>query len=114
MPLFFDYWGVRLNAAKADGKAIILNWNFTEPAEQYALNLSNCALTYRAGWLAPKADAAFTLARATLDSITLGQTTFDKEIAAGNIKVEGDASKLAELMGLLDTFDVNFAIVTPE
>jgi len=114
MPLFFDYWGVRLNAAKAVGKAIILNWDFTEPAEQYALNLSNCALTYRAGWLAPKADATFTLARATLDSITLGQTTFDKEIAAGNIKVEGDAKKLAELMGLLDTFDVNFAIVTPE
>ncbi|MCX5971329.1 MAG: MBL fold metallo-hydrolase, partial [Coprothermobacterota bacterium] len=114
MPLFFDYWGVRLNAVKADGKLIVLNWIFTDTAEQYALNLSNCALTYRAGWQAPKADATFTLARSTLDSITLGQTTFEKEASAGNIKVEGDAKKLAELLGMLDTFDPLFSIVTPE
>jgi alkyl sulfatase BDS1-like metallo-beta-lactamase superfamily hydrolase len=114
IPLFFDYWGVRLNAVKADGKTIILNWVFTDPAEQYALNLSNCALTYRVGRQAPKADATFTLTRATLDNITMGQTTFEKEVAAGNIKVVGDASKLAELLGMLDTFSGGFPIVTPE
>jgi alkyl sulfatase BDS1-like metallo-beta-lactamase superfamily hydrolase len=114
VPLFFDYWGVRLNAAKADGKTIILNWSFTDTGEQYALNLSNCALTYRAGWQAPNADATFTLARSTLDGITLGQTTFEKEVSTENITVDGNASKLAELLGMLDTFDPFFSIVTPE
>ena len=55
----------------------------------------------------------FTLARPTLDAITLGQTSFGKEVAAGTIKVEGNGQKLAELMGLLDTFDPTFAVVTP-
>ena len=89
------------------------NWSFTDTDEQYALNLQNSALTYRAGWQAPDADVTFTLARATLDAITLGQTSFDKEVAAGTIKVEGNGQKLAELMGLLDTFDPTFAVVTP-
>ena len=113
IPLFFDYWGIRLNAAKADGKTIILNWNFTDTGEQYALNLSNCALTYRADWQDPKADAGFTLARATLDNVTLGQTTFEQALSAGNIKVVGTPQKLAELLGMLDTFSPFFSIVVP-
>ena len=113
IPLFFDFWGVRLNGEKADGKKIVINWSFTDTDEQYALNLQNSALTYRADWQAPDADVTFTLARPTLDAITLGQTSFDKEVAAGTIKVEGNGQKLAELMGLLDTFDPTFAVVTP-
>ena len=77
------------------------------------MNLQNSALTYRADWQAPAADASFTLARTTLDAITLGETTFDKEVAAGNIKLEGDGQKLTELMGMLDTFDPMFPVVTP-
>ena len=113
IPLFFDFWGVRLNGEKADGKKIVINWSFTDTDEQYALNLQNSALTYRADWQAPDADVTFTLARPTLDAITLGQTSFGKEVAAGTIKVEGNGQKLAELMGLLDTFDPTFAVVTP-
>ncbi len=26
IPLFFDFWGVRLNGEKADGKQIVINW----------------------------------------------------------------------------------------
>lgn len=43
IPLFFDYWGVRLNSHKADGKKISRNWKFTNTGEQYALNLQNPA-----------------------------------------------------------------------
>ncbi len=113
MPLIFDFWGVQLNAEKADGQQIVINWNFTEPAEQYALNLSNSALTYRAGWQAPDADLTVTLTRAALDAITLGETDFQTEAAAGNITLDGDATKLAALLGMLDTFTPDFPIVTP-
>jgi alkyl sulfatase BDS1-like metallo-beta-lactamase superfamily hydrolase len=48
IPMFFDYMGVQLNGPKADGKVIVLNWNFTDVGERYILNLENSALTYDA------------------------------------------------------------------
>lgn len=114
IPMFFDYWGVRLNAGRASGKNIVINWTFTDDAQKhYALNLSNCALTYRAGWLDPQADAGFTLKRATLDAVVLGQTTFAAQMQAGNIAVQGNGQKLAELLSMLDTFSPAWPIVTP-
>jgi alkyl sulfatase BDS1-like metallo-beta-lactamase superfamily hydrolase len=113
VPLFFDFWGVRLNAEKADGKKIVINWTFTDSGEQYALNLGNSALTYRASWQAPNADLTLNLARSTLDAITLGQTQLAKEVSGGNVRVTGDVTKLAELLGMLDTFDLAFPVVTP-
>jgi alkyl sulfatase BDS1-like metallo-beta-lactamase superfamily hydrolase len=41
--------GVRLNGPKAEGKRIVLNWNFTDTSESFVLNLENSALTYVAG-----------------------------------------------------------------
>jgi hypothetical protein len=49
-----------------------------------------------------RADAGFTLSRATLDSILARQTTFPNAIKAGDIKVEGEAGKLGELIEMLD------------
>ena len=43
----------------------------------------------------------------------LGQTQFADEVAAGKIKMEGDATKLSELFAMLDTFTPDFPIVTP-
>jgi linear primary-alkylsulfatase len=113
IPMFFDFMGVQLNGPKADGKVIVLNWNFTDVGEKYILNLENSALTYMPNQQAPNADATFTLARATLDAINAGHTTFASEIAAGHITIQGNGRKLGELLSLLDTFDGNFNIVTP-
>jgi alkyl sulfatase BDS1-like metallo-beta-lactamase superfamily hydrolase len=117
MPLFFDYMGVRLNGDRAAGKRIVVNWTitYTSPARQetYALNLQNSALTYRSAWLSPTPDVSLALARSTLDAIMVGQTTFQLEIAAGRVTLQGDPTKLLQLMGLLDTFSPNFNIVTP-
>ncbi|MEZ5766165.1 MAG: alkyl sulfatase dimerization domain-containing protein, partial [Xanthobacteraceae bacterium] len=115
MPLnsFFDFWGVRLNGPKAEGKRIILNWRFTDIGQDYVLNLENAALTHRAAQQSDQAQATITLTRKLLDSITLMESTFDQEIAGGAIKVSGDVAKLKELLALLDTFEVAFAIVEP-
>ncbi|KRG68343.1 alkyl/aryl-sulfatase [Pseudoxanthomonas dokdonensis] len=111
--LFFDYLGVRLNAGKAEGKHIVLNWNFTDLGKQYVLNLENSALTYVEGQQASNADASLTLSRAALNSVILGQTTFAAAMQSGQARVEGDPRKLAELMGMLDTFSYGFPIVEP-
>ncbi len=47
--MFFDFLGVRLNAAKAEGKTMVINWSFTDSNQRIALNLDNSALTYVAG-----------------------------------------------------------------
>ena len=113
IPLNFDYLGVRLNGTKADGKTIVLNWDFTDVREQYALTLRNSALTYRANWQDPQADATITLTRAVWDALILGQTTLDQALASGAIKVTGNGQKFTELLGMLDTFKPDFPIVTP-
>jgi len=107
--LFFDFLGVRLNAAKAEGKTMVINWNFSDSKQQFVLTLENSALTYVAGRQAPRADAT-----ATLDAVTLQQTTFPEAVKAGLIKIDGDPRKLGELLYMLDTFNLMFEVVEPK
>jgi alkyl sulfatase BDS1-like metallo-beta-lactamase superfamily hydrolase len=112
--LAFDYLGVRLNAAKAEGKHIVINWTFTDLGQTYVMNLENSALTHTAGKLSDKADASVTLTRAALDAITLKQRTFAGSLVTGDISVGGNPLKLRELFGMLDEFSPSFEIVEPK
>jgi len=111
--LAFDFLGVRLNAPRAEGKHIVINWTFTDRNETYVMNLENSALTHRAGPLAADADAGITLTRAALDAITLKQRTFLGSIATGDVSISGNPLKLVELFGLLDDFSPDFEIIEP-
>ncbi|MCR6478775.1 MBL fold metallo-hydrolase [Variovorax sp. ZS18.2.2] len=110
--LFFDFLGVRLDAAKAEGKTMVINWNFTDSNQQFVLTLENSALTHIAGQQ-PGADATVTLSRATLDAITLKETSFPAAVLTGKVKIEGNRAKLGELMSMLDTFEPMFPVVEP-
>jgi alkyl sulfatase BDS1-like metallo-beta-lactamase superfamily hydrolase len=110
----WDVLGVRLNGPKAEGKRIVLNWEFTDTGETFILNLENCALTYVAGAQADDADAGFTLPRSVLDEVIAKLTTFPEAVGAGKIKVSGDALRLGELMMLMDEFPRMFEIVEPK
>ena len=110
--LFFDFLGVRLDAAKAEGKTMVINWNFTDSNQKFVLTLENSALTHVAGQQ-PGADATVTLSRATLDAITLKETSFPAAVLAGKVKIDGDRAKLGALMAMLDTFEPMFPVVEP-
>ena len=110
----WDVLGVRLNGPKAEGKRIVLNWNFPDTGETFVLNLENSALTYVAGAQASNADAGFILARGVLDEIIAKLTTFPEAVAAGKIKVTGNPMRLGELMALMDEFPRMFEIVEPK
>jgi alkyl sulfatase BDS1-like metallo-beta-lactamase superfamily hydrolase len=112
--LFFDFLGVRLDAAKAEGKSMVINWNFTDSKQQFVMTLENSALTHVAGRQSPRADATLTLARATLDAVTLQQTTFAEAVQAGLIKVDGNPRKLGELLAMFDTFNPMFEVIEPK
>src|SRR5579871_1910842 len=110
----WDLLGIRLNGPKAEGKHIVLNWNFTDTGETFVLNLENSALTYLAGAQTETADASFALARTTLDEVIAKQTSFPEAIAAGKITFNGNAMRLGELMELMDEFPRMFEIVEPK
>ncbi len=111
--LLLDYLGIRLNGPRAVGKTITMNWSFTDTGETFAVTLENAALTYTAGLQLPTADATITFRRAALDRVLVGDTTLEKEIRAGGIRIQGDRRKLAELLALMDSFEPMFNIVTP-
>jgi alkyl sulfatase BDS1-like metallo-beta-lactamase superfamily hydrolase len=113
VPNFFDYMAVRLDADKAAGKALALNWNFTDLDQRYAMTLRNSALTYLADTQHTRPTASVTLTKATLDRISLKQATMQEALKDGSIKIEGDPAAVASLFGMLDSFDPSFAIVTP-
>jgi alkyl sulfatase BDS1-like metallo-beta-lactamase superfamily hydrolase len=110
--MLFDYFGVRLNGPKAAGKKILLNIDFTDLKKSYSLVVENGVLNYAPRKL-DKADATITTAKTTLDSIQLGDTTTDKAIESGDMKVDGNAAAFKEFVGLLDNFPFWFNIVTP-
>ncbi len=111
--MLLDYLGIRLNADKAEGKSIKINWAFTDTGEKYALSLENGALIYTANTQFPQADANLTLTREGLNKLLDKSSDLEKEIASGNIKVEGDSKKMMELLSYMDEFDPSFNIVTP-
>jgi alkyl sulfatase BDS1-like metallo-beta-lactamase superfamily hydrolase len=115
MPLeaFFDYLGVRLNGPKAAGKSAVINFTFTDTGEKAVAALSSATLNHLIGRHDARADTTLTMTRSMLNDIILGATTFPDAIAAGAVAISGNPEKLAELMGLMDTFEFWFNIVTP-
>ncbi|WP_316188905.1 alkyl/aryl-sulfatase [Bradyrhizobium sp. SZCCHNS1054] len=111
--LAFDFLGVRLNAAKAEGKHIVINWTFTDSGETQVMNLENSALTHRAGPLDDKADAGVKLTRATFDAISSKQRSMPAAVATGEVTLSGNPLKLQELFAMFDEFAGGFAIVEP-
>ncbi len=108
----FDYLAIRLNGPKAAGKVLTLNFRFTDTNQDYTLQLKNGVLNAFPK-LADKPDATYSLTRADLDNVLLGQTKFDELAKDGKVRVEGAPGKVGELMSLMDTFPFWFDIVTP-
>lgn len=113
LELLFDWVAMRLNGPTADGKTITLNFDFTDTNEKYVLGLENSAIHYSKNKQSDNADATVTLKRSTLNNVLLGQGTLDDNIKSGDITVDGDQTKLGELVSMLDTFEFWFNIVTP-
>jgi alkyl sulfatase BDS1-like metallo-beta-lactamase superfamily hydrolase len=113
LDLFFDFLAVRLNPDKAAGKALVVNWTFSDLNQKVQLTLENSVLSHVMGEHAAQADAHITLTKATLDAISLQRKTFAQAMAAGEARIEGNAMALGQLMGMLDSFTPMFEIVTP-
>jgi alkyl sulfatase BDS1-like metallo-beta-lactamase superfamily hydrolase len=112
LDLFFDYLAVRIDGPRAAERDLSLNFDFPDVGESHNVVVRNGALTHRRG-LRDGADVTVTIPRRVLDDILLGQGSFEDEAASGRISVEGDAAVMKTFVGLLDTFEFWFNIVTP-
>jgi alkyl sulfatase BDS1-like metallo-beta-lactamase superfamily hydrolase len=112
--LAFDFLGVRLNPAKAEGKHIVVNWTFSDLKQNYTMNLENSALTHVSGKLAADADVSVTLSRATFDAVSLKQRTFVGAVATGDLWVTGNPLRLRELFAMFDEFAPDFEVIEPK
>jgi alkyl sulfatase BDS1-like metallo-beta-lactamase superfamily hydrolase len=110
--LFFDYLGVRLNGTNAGDRQITINLRFPDLDADYALMVRNGALSHREG-SHDDADVSVTVDRSKFNDVILGQTTLADQIAAGTAQLQGSEDALHEFIGLLDTFEFWFNIVTP-
>ena len=110
--MLFDYFAVRLNPEKVDGKKYAINVNLTDINETHGLRVENSVLNHGPKAVA-KADATMTLSKTTLDQIQLGGTTLDKAIADGSIKIDGSEATVKDFLASLDTYKFWFNIVTP-
>ncbi|WP_375739402.1 alkyl/aryl-sulfatase [Pseudomonas boanensis] len=111
--MFMDVLAVRLDSDKAVGHDMTLNWDFEDLGEHFALTLSNGVLTYRENTSHAKPDATVKMSKAVLDRISLRQLDFATAVQQGEIKLEGDAARFKDLLGMLSSFQATFNVVTP-
>lgn len=111
--MLIDSLAIRVDGPRAWDEKLTMTWNITDEGRTWHLLLSNGALTYRSTETAsetdgpdPVADLTLTLAKPRLLAVLAGKGLDD-------VHVQGDPQVLATLVGLLDTPDPGFAIVTP-
>jgi alkyl sulfatase BDS1-like metallo-beta-lactamase superfamily hydrolase len=110
--LFFDYLGVRLNGPAAAERDLTLGLRLPDVDEEWTLLVRNGTLSHRSG-IADYADVVVTMTRPDLDEVIFGSTQVAGLVASGRAEIAGDASVLEHFVGLLDTFEFWFNIVTP-
>ena len=111
--MLLDYMGIGLDASKADGKSMRINWKQPDGGPTYAIELRNSVLIYTPNKTLPDASTTLTMKTADLAQATMGKTTLDQEVKAGRAAIEGDAAQLTQLLGMLDHFELMFPVVEP-
>lgn len=111
---FFASMATRLDAQKADGKKLVLNFVFTDLEETHVLTLENAVLHHRQRSVPdPEAAATVRLTRPFLVNLATGQAGLRDALFSDDLAVEGSRMDLLSFFSLLDTPPVSFPIVTP-
>jgi alkyl sulfatase BDS1-like metallo-beta-lactamase superfamily hydrolase len=112
MGMFFDFLAMRVNAEKAAGLQLRIDWVMSGEPERWKLTLSHSALSHAVGSHGAEAMATVRLNRATLGEI-VGGGGFAAAMQQGKIPIDGDVRALRQLLGTLDTFNPMFNILEP-
>ncbi len=108
-----DAMAIRLDGPRAWEAELRIDWVVTDPDEAHAITVRHGVLRHRLG-RHERAEATLVIERAALDELLLKTADLAELLEGGRLRIEGEAVKLGELLGLLDEPDPRFAIVTPE
>ncbi len=108
----FDLLAVRLNADKAGSGRVALEIVFPERNERTFVTVRNGVLIHEPIAAPGPVDATLTLSRPTFLALAFLGGKVSTQVAAGQVKVDGDPEALQRLMGWLDAFHSDFPIVT--
>jgi alkyl sulfatase BDS1-like metallo-beta-lactamase superfamily hydrolase len=109
-----DAMAIRLDGPRAARHHLRIDWVLTDPDEVHAITVHRGVLRHRPGRHEPAAEASLVVERAALNQLLLKTADLAELAATDRLRVEGDGTRLGELLGLLDEPDPGFAIVTPE
>jgi linear primary-alkylsulfatase len=108
-----DGMKVRLDGPAAWGKRLTIAWQVTDPDERHLLTVENGVLNHRPWREGMEAEATLVVKRQALNEMLSGSAELQALAESGDLRVEGDGTKLGELLGLLEEPDPAFPIVTP-
>ena len=108
---FLDFLGIRLDTAKAGNAAWTINLITPDNGEQFVVELSNGTLTNLQGFLAEAPDLTITINRTDLEEAMMGTAPLLEQVQDGRVALEGDATILPSLAGMLVHFDLGFQIM---
>ncbi|HEU4706101.1 MAG TPA: alkyl sulfatase dimerization domain-containing protein [Solirubrobacterales bacterium] len=108
-----DGMKVRLDGPRAWGKRLTIAWQVTDPDETHLLELENGVLHHRVAKEDREAESTLVIERTALNELLSGEGDLAGLATSGRLRVEGDGTKLGELLGLLEEPDPAFPIVTP-
>jgi alkyl sulfatase BDS1-like metallo-beta-lactamase superfamily hydrolase len=121
--MLLDFLAVRLDGERAAReRPTTIDLAFPDFGETHRVRLRNGVLIHEArsaaAEVAPappsaRPDAVLTMSRAVFLQVAFAGTPLRPQIESGAVKVEGDGAAFEKLLGLLDTFTPDFAIVTP-
>ncbi|MFE3544709.1 alkyl/aryl-sulfatase [Nocardia sp. NPDC059177] len=113
----FDAVALRIDGPKAWDTRMVTDWRISDEDNRvHRVELRNGVLVHHdrhRGDALPAPEVTITLTRATLIATLVGGGDLRQGVARGDIAVTGDITGLAQLPGLLDKPDRDFAIVTP-
>ncbi|MDM0025446.1 alkyl/aryl-sulfatase [Variovorax saccharolyticus] len=117
LELLLDYFAVRLQAEKAEGVEMQVEWANPDNGERWAMRLENATMTYLPGAVRGTPTARVSLNRAALAALQMDSAglpaAFERLVAEGGIEVDGDARSVVRLLAMLEDFEGMFNVVEP-
>ena len=108
---FLDLLGIRLDPKRAESASFVINLISPDVDEQFVVELANGTLTSLEGHLADNPDLTITINRSDIEQAMTGAVPLQQQVAAGTAQLDGDASVLMTLAGMLVHFDPTFEIM---
>ena len=113
LPLFFTSMAAMLNGPRADGKHLLINFNFTDLKENHVLEVENAVLHHRIAPPVANADATLNLTKPLFLQLVTGSAGLKDTLFSDDLNIEGSRLSLLEFFKLLDKPQGNFNIIEP-